>query len=79
MILFRKIVGVSVVVAMSLVSGAYSVAHAAEGAFPEHTVMAPPPQPTKLPEFEFANINGGVLKSSDMKGKVIVIRFWATW
>jgi len=53
--------------------------HAAEGLFPNPTVMAPPPQPMKLPEFEFANLVGGTLKSSEMKGKVIVIRFWATW
>jgi len=54
-------------------------APAAEGLFPAPTVMAPPPQPARLPEFEFANLNGGVLKSSEMKGKVIIIRFWATW
>jgi cytochrome oxidase Cu insertion factor (SCO1/SenC/PrrC family) len=54
-------------------------AHAAEGLFPSATVMAAPKQPTKLPEFEFANLHGGTLKSSEMKGKVIIIRFWATW
>lgn len=54
--------------------------HAAEGLFPTATVMAAPKQPTKLPDFEFANLSGsGALKSSEMKGKVIVIRFWATW
>ena len=53
--------------------------NAAHGAFPGTAVMAPPAQPTKLPDFEFANLNGGMLKSSDMKGKVIIIRFWATW
>ena len=57
----------------------FGVAHAAEGLFPTPTVMAPPPQPTKMPDFEFANLQGGTLKSSEMKGKVIVIRFWATW
>ncbi|HTE15385.1 MAG TPA: hypothetical protein VK642_09940 [Burkholderiales bacterium] len=41
--------------------------------------MAPPPQPTKMPEFDFVNLHGGALKSSEMKGKVIIIRFWATW
>lgn len=52
---------------------------AAEGLFPSATVLAPPAVQTKLPDFEFANLNGGALKSSDMKGKVIIIRFWATW
>lgn len=57
----------------------FAVAHAAEGLFTTPTIMAPPPQPTKLPLFEFANLHGGTLKSSEMKGKVIIIRFWATW
>ena len=52
---------------------------AAEGLFPNATVMAPPPQPTQMPAFDFANLQGGALKSSEMKGKVIIIRFWATW
>jgi cytochrome oxidase Cu insertion factor (SCO1/SenC/PrrC family) len=54
-------------------------AHAAEGLFPGTTVLAPPRQPAKLPDFEFVNLNGGTLKSADTKGKVIIIRFWATW
>ncbi len=57
----------------------FAVAHAAEGLFPAKTVMAPPPKPKAMPEFEFANLHGGVLKSSELKGRVIVIRFWATW
>jgi cytochrome oxidase Cu insertion factor (SCO1/SenC/PrrC family) len=57
----------------------FAVAHAAEGLFPAHTMMAPPAKPTKMPDFEFANLHGGALKSSELKGRVIVIRFWATW
>lgn len=68
-------------VALATLAAATSLghAHAAEGLFPNPTVMSPPPQPTKMPAFEFANLHGGALKSSEMKGKVIVIRFWATW
>lgn len=57
----------------------FSAAHAAEGLFPNATVLAPPSKPTKMPDFEFANLHGGTLKSAELKGKVIVIRFWATW
>ena len=65
---------------VALAAGAcFAVAHAAEGLFPNDTVMAPPPQPTRMPAFDFVNLHGGTLKSSDLKGKVIVIRFWATW
>ena len=61
------------------VSGWFAAANAADGFVPAPAVMTPPPQPTKMPEFEFANLQGGTLKSSELKGKVIVIRFWATW
>jgi peroxiredoxin len=33
----------------------------------------------KLPNFDLANIQGGTLKTTDLKGKVAVIDFWATW
>jgi hypothetical protein len=56
-----------------------TVTQAAEAPVLPPAVMTPPPQPAKMPEFEFANLQGGALKSSDMKGKVVVIRFWATW
>lgn len=49
------------------------------GPFSGPTKLVAPAVATKVPDFEFANINGGRLKSSDMKGKVIIIRFWATW
>lgn len=31
------------------------------------------------PEFELENIRGGKTKSLDLKGKVAVVDFWATW
>ena len=33
----------------------------------------------KAPDFTLKNVLGGDLKSSDLKGKVVVIDFWATW
>jgi hypothetical protein len=67
--------------ALSLLLGGnlFVCAHAAEGLFPRATVLTAPPQPTKVPEFDFVNLQGGALKSSELKGKVIIIRFWATW
>lgn len=32
-----------------------------------------------MPSFEVARLTGGTLKSSDLKGKVTVVDFWATW
>ena len=54
-------------------------AQAAESPFPAQTALTAPAQPMKMPDFEFANLHGGSLKSADLKGKVVVIRFWATW
>ena len=31
------------------------------------------------PEFELENVAGGKMKSSDIKGKVVIVDFWATW
>jgi len=33
----------------------------------------------EAPQFTLRNVNGGELKSSDLRGKVIVLDFWATW
>ena len=32
-----------------------------------------------LPTFELANIAGGSFKSTDLRGKVTLVDFWATW
>jgi thiol-disulfide isomerase/thioredoxin len=40
---------------------------------------APPPPPTTLPDFELENIAGGLTKTADLRGKVLVVDFWATW
>ena len=37
-------------------------------------------KPTKgAPEFDLENIEGGKVKSADLKGKIAIIDFWATW
>jgi len=40
---------------------------------------APAPAPKGAPDFELDNIAGGKLTSADLKGKVAVLDFWATW
>ena len=32
-----------------------------------------------LPSFEASTVDGSAIKSSDLKGKVVVVHFWATW
>jgi thiol-disulfide isomerase/thioredoxin len=33
----------------------------------------------QLPEFEFRDLEGNLRNSSEWKGKVLVVNFWATW
>jgi thiol-disulfide isomerase/thioredoxin len=33
----------------------------------------------KAPEFSLKNVLGGELKSDELKGKIVVVDFWATW
>src|SRR5947208_17025129 len=46
---------------------------------PGTTVPKPSAQKSMAPTFELENVAGGKLKSDDLKGKVIVVDFWATW
>ena len=41
--------------------------------------LAAPGQRTPMPEFSVSGIDGSTLRSADMLGKVVVVRFWATW
>ena len=41
--------------------------------------MQAPNQPITLPTFELPDPNGDVVRAADLQGKVVVVRFWATW
>jgi peroxiredoxin len=32
-----------------------------------------------MPGFELPDANGATVRSTDLQGKVVVMRFWATW
>jgi len=34
---------------------------------------------SKAPEFSAADINGNIIKLSDLSGKVVLVDFWASW
>lgn len=55
------------------------LALAAESLFPRPTVLVAPAAPSRAPDMDLTNLHGGTLKSADTKGKVVIIRFWATW
>jgi cytochrome oxidase Cu insertion factor (SCO1/SenC/PrrC family) len=51
---------------------------AAEQPSPPEGLAAPSPS-TSLPMFELPDANGETIRSADLQGKVVVVRFWASW
>jgi thiol-disulfide isomerase/thioredoxin len=43
------------------------------------TDSAPAAPKGPAPEFDLENIAGGKINSTDLKGKILVVDFWATW
>jgi hypothetical protein len=41
--------------------------------------LAAPPQATPMPAFELTGYDGSRARSADLRDKVAVFRFWATW
>ena len=51
---------------------------AADQPNPPEGLIAPSPS-TSMPMFELPDANGETVRSADLQGKVVVMRFWATW
>ena len=41
--------------------------------------MQAPSQPITLPAFELPDPDGNLVRAADLQGKVVIVRFWATW
>ena len=41
--------------------------------------LAAPAQSTSMPAFELPDPDGNPVRSADLQGKVVVVRFWASW
>jgi cytochrome oxidase Cu insertion factor (SCO1/SenC/PrrC family) len=41
--------------------------------------LATPAQATPMPAFALPDPDGKPVRSADLQGKIIVVRFWATW
>ena len=50
---------------------------AAEVALPAG--LTAPAKPTQLPGFNLPTAAGGTVRSEELRGKVVIARFWATW
>jgi cytochrome oxidase Cu insertion factor (SCO1/SenC/PrrC family) len=51
---------------------------AAEQPTPPEGLTAPSAS-TSMPAFELPDVTGETVRSADLQGKVVVVRFWATW
>ncbi|MFN3947195.1 MAG: TlpA family protein disulfide reductase, partial [Aquificaceae bacterium] len=45
----------------------------------EDSLAYKPPVAQSLPDFTFKSLNGGEIRLSSLKGKVVLVNFWATW
>lgn len=36
-------------------------------------------EPTAIPTFRLPSVDGATIDSASLQGKVVVVRFWATW
>jgi len=41
--------------------------------------LVPLPQPAAMPSFKIPGINGSSGSDADLRNKVTIIRFWASW
>jgi cytochrome oxidase Cu insertion factor (SCO1/SenC/PrrC family) len=41
--------------------------------------LTAPTQPAPMPEFSLPSVSGTTMQSAALQGKVVVVRFWATW
>jgi hypothetical protein len=60
-----------------LLMGSSSRTHAAG-----HEILAgltAPLQPASLPAFRLPRVGGTTLSAADLRGKVVLMRFWSTW
>ena len=65
---------------------AFTLQHAQAEPTKKDAAVGPPPamtpEPGKepiAPDFELSKVGGGTLKLSSLKGKVVLLDFWATW
>lgn len=58
----------------ALLGSALMLAHPASA-----DTLVPVPQPTPMPSFNIPGINGSSGNDADLRNKVTIIRFWASW
>jgi hypothetical protein len=62
----------------AITAGALALGFALAGPASADTLV-PLSQPTPMPSFKIPGINGGSGSDADLRNKVTIIRFWASW
>lgn len=70
--------GILVTIGLILMVGS-GLIQAAERAPVPPDGLFPPETPTSIPDFRLPSVDGKTLVAADLRDKVVVIRFWATW
>src|SRR6201984_651933 len=74
--MLRKFV---LLLSLAAVSLAGCNAHTASPPQPKETAPAAGEVGSRLPDFSVADLQGHEISSADLRGKVVLIDFWATW
>lgn len=53
--------------------------HSATPAQPKEAAISPGTVGSRLPEFSATDLQGRQISSADLRGKVVLVDFWATW
>jgi thiol-disulfide isomerase/thioredoxin len=53
--------------------------HPASSSAPKQAVIAAGELGSRLPDFDVKDLQGRAISSADLRGKVVLIDFWATW
>ncbi len=61
------------------VAFASAVINAAAAELAPPAGLSAPAKATHLPAFNLRTAAGGAVRSDDLRGKVVIARFWATW
>ena len=69
--------GLRMLCAAGLATGILSAG--AAGLPPLPAGLTAPTTPTRMPAFNLQMAAGGTLRADDLRGKVVIARFWATW
>lgn len=67
---------VALVVALSAIYDMYAEPRLVPASVEEHVK---PVSVNTVPDFSFTTINGKTLSIGDLKGKIVLVNFWATW